>query len=74
MEQKVKSWWNSQVYDLNKTLIEIIGNNLGYVPLENLLNVPSEFGMTELFCLEEILNNEGLKTRWNEGVLEIYVK
>lgn len=73
-ENMVYDWWKDQVYELNNTLIEIIGKKLGYVPVENLLDIPEEFGFDELFYLEEILNKEGLKTKWEDNELKVFIK
>lgn len=73
-ENMVYDWWKDQVYELNNTLIEIIDKKLGYVPVENLLNIPEEFGFDELFYLEEILNKEGLKTKWEDNELKVFIK
>lgn len=46
-----KSWWKQEgVFKLNSIMIDIIGEKIGYVPLENLIDI-SEFDCDELIPL-----------------------
>ena len=63
------------MFSLNDFVIDIIGHDIGYVPLENLISLPISFDKIDLLFLEELINADGLKTKWQgDDVLEVYIK
>lgn len=75
-EREVNTWWKEKgCFMLNSIMIEIIGQKIGYVPLENLIDI-SEFSYEELI---PILTKDGCtlkKVDYVDGTsdLLIYVK
>lgn len=66
-----KKWWETTGwYVLNHSLINL--SDVGrYVPIENIMEIPPGIKMEELISL---LNNDGLKTKIEQGYLYIYVR
>lgn len=68
-----KSWWTEVgVFMLNDIMINIIGERIGYVPLENLLDI-SSFDLEELIPL---LIKDGCtlkKVDYVDGTYDLYI-
>lgn len=75
MSEKIsaKSWWTEVgCFKLNDIMINIIGERIGYVPLENLLDV-SSFDPEELIPL---LIKDGCtlkKVDYVDGTYDLYI-
>ena len=75
-EKEVNTWWKEEgCFKLNGIMIDIIGQRIGYVPLENLIDI-SKFDQDDLIPL---LTKDGCtlkKVEYIDGSsdLLIYVK
>lgn len=75
MSEKIsaKTWWKEiGCFQLNSIMIDIIGERIGYVPLENLIDI-SPFDVEELIPL---LIKDGCtlkKIDYMDGTYDLYI-
>lgn len=65
-EINVREWWFTKgVFIANSKIINLIGNNIGYMPLTNLFSEEEMDGISseELFSIIDELNQDGLDIR-----------
>ena len=65
-ETKALRWWREKgVYIVNERTIDLIGQNIGYVPLENLFTREElrQIGKANLFTLIDEMCDDGMKVK-----------
>ena len=68
-----EKWKKEDIYSLNKTLVNLIGNGIGYMPLANLMDLKPYSG--HLNELAELIANDGVSVKQDlSDKLWIYVK
>ena len=79
-KQDVQKWWkDTGCIELNKVLIDIIGNNIGFVPVSNLLGDICDISVFDQDELMELLIKDGCHLRTQlmssgKTMMLIYVK
>lgn len=77
---KIEAWWRKEgSFELNKALIELVGEHLGYVPIMNLLESYESLSINEKEDLLPIMVEDGCKIRkqvFDDGssIYSIWVK
>jgi len=77
---KIEAWWRKEgSIELNKALIELVGEHLGYVPIMNLLESYESLSINEKEDLLPIMVEDGCKIRkqvFDDGssIYSIWVK
>lgn len=67
---ELRDWWFHQGWRLlNRQMIEIVGNGVGYIPIQNLIDLPPESNLVEL---AKMIANDGLPTRIKNNMLWVY--
>lgn len=77
MKGQIQSWWATKGANLiNQRAIDLIGQGIGYVPIENLLTSDelSEIDRTELPDLIETMCDDGMRIKelvYSDGSKEL---
>jgi len=81
MKKTTEEWWkNEGLPQLNKVLIEIVGQSIGFIPLENLTaELPCNFSQQNFDELIPLMVKDGctikITTKSNgKKIISIYVK
>lgn len=62
----VREWWQTKgVFIANNKIVNLIGNNIGYMPFTNLFSEEELVGINsdDLFSIIDDLNHDGLDIR-----------
>ena len=77
-DAKVIAWWKEKgVRIINEKTIDLIGQNIGYVPLDNLFTSEElrEIGKANLFSLIDTMCDDGMRVKeliYKDGSRELH--